>query len=453
MSHEIRTPLNAIIGFSQLMNREKLLTDTQKEYNTSIYRAGEHLLKLINDILELSKMEAGRAVLNPANFDLHAVLSDIRMMFKEQAQSKQLQLIVEASGDLPRHVKADNHKLRQILINLIGNAIKFTDFGSIAVRARVDKENKDTSRLIIEIEDTGPGMSEDEMGRLFKQFEQTAAGINSTRGTGLGLALSRELAMLMSGNITVSSEIGKGSVFTINVEIREGEPDIREASIKKRVTGIDNPSDAFRILIVDDKEENRQVMGSFLRLAGFETKEAVNGADALAKFEQWNPHLILMDMRMPVMDGYEATRRIKSTEKGKQTPVIAVTASSLEDEKIKVLKLDIQGYIPKPFHESELFEAIGNALGIRYVYEEETTSDAPLKYSGNARLVEEDVAKLPDDLVLQIKNAVESGDFHLLTSHIESIENHYPELSRHLMAQATGFNYDYLLQLFRIRKK
>ncbi|MCX6279973.1 MAG: response regulator [Bacteroidetes bacterium] len=453
MSHEIRTPLNAIIGFSQLMNREKSLTNSQKEFVASINRAGEHLLKLINDILELSKMEAGRAVLNPTNFDLHAVLNDVQMMFKEQAQSKQLQLVIEASGDLPHHIITDDHKLRQILINLIGNAIKFTDKGGVTVNTRVYKGNDSKSRLIVEIQDSGPGMSEDELGKLFRQFEQTTAGIKKNSGTGLGLALSRELALLMGGDITVASEKGKGSVFTINVEIREGKPEVREAYISKRVTGIDNPNDVYRLLIVDDKEENRQVMGSFLRLAGFETNEAVNGADAITKFEEWNPHLILMDMRMPVMDGYEATRHIKSTEKGKQTPIIAVTASSHEDEKQKTSTLDIEGYIRKPFHESDLFDIIGKALGIEYVYKEETTSDTLSKYLNNNGIVEDDIAKLPEELVLQMMRAVESADFHLLTAHIKSIENDYPHLCSHLMTEATDFNYNYLLQILTIRKK
>ena len=449
MSHEIRTPLNAIIGFSQLLKREKLLTGPQQEYSGSIHRAGEHLLKLINDILELSKIEAGRVELKPTNFDLHTVLNEVQMMFKEQAQAKRLQLIFEAPGDLPRHVVADDHKLRQILINLIGNAMKFTDHGSIAVRARVDKGNKETSRLIVEIQDTGPGMSQDELGKLFKQFEQTTAGIKKNTGTGLGLALSRQLTMLMGGNITVESEEGKGSVFTINVELKEGKPGVREAAITKRVTGIDDPKDAYRVLIVDDEEENRRVMVSFLKLAGFETNEAVNGADAIAKFEQWCPHLILMDMRMPVMDGHEAARLIKSTEKGKQTPVIAVTASSLEDEKKNVIDLDLQGYVRKPFREGELFETIGKVLGISYIYEEETMADALSKYPGNDGIVDVDIAKLPEDLVSQMKHAVETADFHLLKELIGSIENGFPELSRHLMAKANDFNYVYLLQILK----
>ena len=447
MSHEIRTPLNAIIGFSQLMNREKSLSETQKEYITSINRAGEHLLKLINDILELSKIEAGRVELKPTNFDLHALLNDMRMIFKERVHEKQLQMIFEIPDDLPKCVFADDQKLRQILINLIGNAVKFTNQGGVSIRTRVDKSIDDTNRLVVEIQDSGPGIPEDELGKLFMQFEQTSAGIKNAGGTGLGLALSRELALLMGGNITVTSQEGKGSVFTVDVQIKEGKPEAVESASTKRVTGIENQQETYRILVVDDKEENRQVIVNFLALVGFQTSEATNGEEALAKFEQWNPHLILMDMRMPVMDGYEATRRIKATEKGKQTPVIAVTASSFEDEKKKNFALEIQGCVRKPFHENELFAAIGKALGIEYIYEEEKTTPPPSKYLDNAALVEDDIARLPEELVLNIKDAVEVADFHLLLELIRTIEKENSELAIHLLSKANNYDYDYLQKI------
>jgi len=447
MSHEIRTPLNAIIGFSQLMNREKLLTESQKEHITTINRAGEHLLKLINDILELSKIEAGRVELKPENFDLHALLNDMQMMFKERAQSKKLRLMVEIPADLPQFVVADDQKLRQIFINLIGNAIKFTDKGGISVRSRIEKGNYGTSRLIVEIEDTGPGMSEDELGKLFKHFEQTSAGIKSSSGTGLGLALSRELALLMGGNITVKSAVGKGSVFTIDVEIKKGIANAGKATATKRVVSVKNPQNIYRVLVVDDKEENRQVAVSFLKLVGFQTNEAINGQEAIARFEQWNPHLILMDMRMPVMDGYEATRRIKATEKGKQTPVIAVTAGMPEDEKKETSAPDLQGYIRKPFHENELFAAIGTALGIEYIYEEETTPASLSKFQDNEEAIAGCVSKLPNTLILQMLEAVESGDFHQLVDLIKTIENDNPELASHLMSKANDYDYGYFQKL------
>ena len=447
MSHEIRTPLNAIIGFSQLMNREKSLTDTHKEYLTSINRAGEHLLKLINDILELSKMEAGRVELKPANFDLHALLKDMLMMLKERAHSKQLHLIFENAANLPRHVFADDNKLRQILINLIGNAIKFTEQGGVIVRSSIAKGDNEKGHLIVEIQDSGPGIPENEMEKLFKHFEQTSTGIKTSSGTGLGLALSRELAILMGGDITVVSTVGEGSVFTINAEIKEGEPAVSAASTTKHVIGIDKPKDVYRVLVVDDKEENRHVIVNFLQLVGFQTNQAINGEDAITKFEQWDPHLILMDMRMPVMDGYEATRRIKATEKGKQTPIIVVTAGSPEEEKGREIAPEIRGFIRKPFNENEFFSTIAKVLGIGYIYEEGTSIDAASGYLTNDGSLEKDIAKLPEELVLKIMDAVEVADYHEIIQLIKTIESNTPVLARHLMAKAKNYDYNYLQKI------
>jgi len=446
MSHEIRTPLNAIIGFSQLMNRDQHLTDLQKEYILSIIRAGEHLLSLINDILELSKMEAGRMELNPRNIDLYSLLADIHMIFKEPAQTKHLQFIFETAADLPKYALIDDNKLRRIYINLIGNAIKFTNEGGVAVRTRIDKMNEQKSRLIVDIQDSGPGISVEESDKLFKHFVQTSSGINNSSGTGLGLALSRELAILMGGDITVVSEAGKGSIFTFQVEIEAGTAEDIHDLIKRRVIGIDKVQNNYRILVVDDKEENLQVVVNLLRIAGFETMEAVNGLDAIMKFEKWNPHLILMDMRMPVMDGYEATRRIKLTEKGKQVPIIALTASSLEDEQRKTVALSMQGYIRKPFRESELFGTIGNVLGIKYFYEEEAPFDLE-KYHTDDVAITEDIGKLPIELVSKMQDAVAVADLDLLIELINSIDTENYNLVRHLMALANNFDYEYLQRI------
>ncbi|MCX6277294.1 MAG: response regulator [Bacteroidetes bacterium] len=446
MSHEIRTPLNAIIGFSQLMNRDRFLTESQKEYNHSIIRAGEHLLALINDILELSKVEAGRIELNPTDVDLYSLLNDIQMIFKERAQSKHLQFIFETANNLPQYVLIDESKLRQIFVNLIGNAIKFTEKGGVAVRTRIDKINDDLSKLIVEIQDSGPGIPENEFDKLFKQFEQTSSGIKKSSGTGLGLTLSRELVNLMGGNITVSSEFGKGSVFTFTVEIHEGKNQAVRDIIVKRVICIDKGQEPCRILVVDDKEENLKVAVNLLKLVGFETNEAVNGEDAIAKFEQWNPHLILMDMRMPVMDGYEATRRIKSTEKGKQTPVIALTASSFEEEREKTMELGMHDYIRKPFRENELFSTIGKALGVKYIYEDET-SWSQTKYLNNDDPIIEAIVRLPDNFVNRMRDAVECADLDLLIELINAIEPDNSELAHCLMTLANNYDYDHLQKL------
>ncbi len=452
MSHEIRTPLNAIIGFSQLMNRDPLLTASQKEYNVSIIRAGEHLLMLINDILELSKVEAGRVVINPTNIDLFELIDDIQMIFKERVDFKNLQFIVESANNLPRFVWVDEQKLRQIFINLIGNAIKFTDEGGIALRVRYDKKTENTGLLVVEIQDSGHGIADHELNILFKHFAQTASGIKKSSGTGLGLALSREFAILMGGNISVESQLGKGSVFTFYVAIKEGNSDTVKGTVAKRVTGILNLQKAIRILVVDDKEENLQVAVRLLQLVGFETMEAVNGKDAIEKFEQWNPDLILMDIRMPVMDGFEASRLIKLTEKGKETPIIALTASSFEDERKKIEALGMQGYIRKPFRENEFFNCIGKSLDIQYIYEMESAL-VEKKIMNDQKTIHDAIVKLPDTLVAQMADALAVADLDLLILLLKSIETENPELAQHLLAHANDYDYAYLQQLLKQHKQ
>ncbi|MCX6221144.1 MAG: PAS domain S-box protein [Bacteroidia bacterium] len=452
MSHEIRTPLNAIIGFSQLMNRDKMLSDSQKEYTVSIIHAGEHLLSLINDILELSKIEAGRVVLNPADIDLHALLHDIQMIFSERTQSKNLQFLFEKEDDLPQYIFVDESKLRQIFVNLIGNALKFTEEGGIAVRARVNTVGDNKKILVVEVQDSGPGIPMEERDKLFKHFEQTSSGISKGSGTGLGLALSRELAILMGGDITVTSEVGKGSIFTFQVDIKDGNPDAIEKSSSLGVIGIESSNTTYRILVVDDKDDNLKVASDLLKLVGFETNEAVNGVDAIEKFESWNPHLILMDMRMPVMDGYEATRRIKSTEKGRQTPIVALTASTFEDELKKIQELGMQGYIRKPFRENDLFNTIGKILGINYIYENVTETE-PTNYNHNIDTIALDIKKLPNSLLLKMQNALDVADLDLLVRLINTIEADSSELSKILLNLATDYDYDQLQEILHIKEK
>lgn len=448
MSHEIRTPLNAIIGFSQLMNRDRQLSNIQKEYNLSIVRAGEHLLALINDILVLSKVESGSIMLNPSNIDLYSLFDDIQILFKDKAQAKHLQLTIDVADNVPHYVTVDDSKLRQIFINLIGNAIKFTDKGNVTVRAHTKEINDESCFLIVEVEDTGPGISNNEIGNLFKHFVQTSSGMKKGSGTGLGLVLSRELALIMGGDITVSSQYGTGSVFTIKVIIKKGEIETVERNNLQRVICIDKGEEVYRILVVDDKEENLYVATNLLKLVGFEVNQAINGEDAITKFENWNPHLILMDMRMPVMDGYEATRRIKATEKGKYIPIIALTASTFEDETEKMRLLEMQDFLRKPFRENELYSAIGKALGISYVYEAEDLASKEGKYDEDDEEFIKDIHKLPIGLKLQMINAVSAADFDLLIELIDGIKTDNTELIQHLLFHARNYDYDYLLEIF-----
>jgi CheY-like chemotaxis protein len=448
MSHEIRTPLNAIIGFSQLMNRERLLTDSQKEYVSSITRAGEHLFSLINDILELSKMEAGHLLLNPNHVDLHALFADIHLLFKETARSKHLWFIFEPTEDLPQYVVVDESKLRRIFINLIGNAIKFTDEGGIAVRAKVDKISNEKGILVVEVQDSGHGIAESELDKLFKPFEQTSAGIKKSHGTGLGLALSRELAELMGGDITVISEEEKGSIFIFKVLIQIGNAGSIETKITKRVKGIDNAKELYRILVVDDKPENLKVVTKLLKLAGFETREAISGAVAIEVFNEWDPHLILMDIRMPGMNGYETTHHIRSTKKGAHVPIISLTASSFEEERRKILAAGIQGHIRKPFRENDLFGTIGKTLGIEYIYEEENLIPKP-NLLNNISLAQA-IASLPENVVMQMNEATAVADFDQLAGLIHNITPTNAALSNHLMELLNNYDYDGLQKILTI---
>ena len=448
MSHEIRTPLNAIIGFSQLMDRDMLLSGQLKEYANSINRAGEHLLTLINDILELSKVEAGKVVLNPTNFNLQLLLNDLNSIFKVRAESKHLKLIFETTPHLPRYIFADEGKLRQIYINLIENAIKFTDEGSVVVRTYSEKLKEGLSHLIVEIQDTGFGIEGNEMNKLFKIFEQTTVGIQKGSGSGLGLALSRELAIIMGGNISVKSEIGKGSTFTFSVEIEIGNDRTDKPGIPGHIIGIKNANKDFHVLVVDDNYENVRLTAKFLNLAGFETTEAINGSDAIAKFEESGADLILMDLNMPVMNGFEAVRLIRSMEIGKPTPIIAITAYSFEEDYGKIEAIDIQGYIRKPFPINELFGTIAKVLDIQYLYE-----DAPFlpiqAYPFDGATVAKDISDLPKGLILQLGEVIEVADLDKLVEIVGSFQTGNPDLARHILGKANNYEWDYLLRILK----
>ncbi|TAF09271.1 MAG: response regulator, partial [Nostocales cyanobacterium] len=324
MSHELRSPLNAVIGFSQLMLRANNLPSEQYENAGIIYRSGEYLLTLINHILDLSKIEAGKATLNINNFDLYRLLDDLEDMLHLRAADAGLQLIFERTENVPHYICTDEVKLRQVLINLISNAIKFTPTGAILLT--VTKENEAAENVFplhFSVRDTGVGIAPAELPKLFDAFIQAEAGREMQEGTGLGLAISRKFVQLMGGDIAVESELRKGSTFYFHIQVKLGQSKmIDHTQERKRVLGLTPGQPTYKILAVDDKPINRQLLIKLLQPLGFEIKEASNGKEAIAIWDEWEPHLIWMDMRMPVMDGYEATKYIKSTTKGNATAVI-----------------------------------------------------------------------------------------------------------------------------------
>ncbi len=445
MSHEIRTPMNAILGFSQLMLRDQDVTPRQCQYLGTINRSGEHLLALINDILEMSKIEAGRTTLNPSTFDLPALLKDLEMMFRVRTDEKKIGFSVDTIGDVPQYIVSDINKLRQVFINVLGNAVKFTEQGGVGLRVRADRAVATGPFLLVEIEDTGPGISPEDQDKLFRHFEQTKTGQQAGTGTGLGLAISQEFVRLMGGAITVNSQVGKGSVFVIHLPLKEGEAQAVQVKDRPRHVLRLQPGQATcRVLIADDVEDNRQLLAQLLAPVGFEVRLATNGAEAVQEFEEWRPHLILMDFRMPVMDGHEAIRRIRAVAGGEAPRIIAVTASAMDENRQMLLGVGANDFIAKPIQEVEVFQKIHAHLGVEYVYADHPPDAAPEEA---AELTPESLAGWPPDLVDPMREAVITADLDQLLARIQEVEVRDPRIARGLRRLAEGFQYQKLLDL------
>lgn len=372
MSHELRTPLNAIIGFTQLMAKSSQLTEKNREYVQTINQAGEHLLTLINDILDLSQIEAGKIELNIENFDLDELLDTIQKLFILKAQAKNLEIIFEKDQQVPQYIKSDKSKLQSILINLLGNAIKFTKKGNIKLRVETSETRDNKLNLLFMIQDTGVGINTEDINKLFDVFTQTKSGQESGQGSGLGLAITKNFIELMGGQINVVSEENIGSTFTFNIicELVDSQ-NISIPQIKEQVIGLKPNQPHYRILIVEDILNNRQLLSYLLESVGFEVLNATNGREAIDLWETGQPHLILMDLKMPIMDGYEAIKEIRLKENKAQLPVIiiAISANILKLEKQKLIDLGCNDIISKPIREQELWEKIARHLNISYLYD------------------------------------------------------------------------------------
>jgi|GEM_PF-1093604 len=378
MSHELRTPLNAILGFAQLMSRDSSLQTDQHEHLKIIVRSGEHLLALINDVLEMSKIEAGQLTLNETSFDLYHLLDSIWDMLELKAESKGLQMTCDRPANMPQYIHTDESKLRQVLINLLSNAIKFTETGQVALRIFVQPAPGEAAidplpRLHFEVEDTGCGIKSEDLQYLFAAFAQTESGRRSQEGTGLGLPISQSFVRLMGGTITVESTPGIGSIFRFEIPLQMADPaEVMPVTLIRQVESLAPDQPAYRILVVEDKWENRQLLTRLLTNIGFEVKEATNGQEALEICCVWRPHLIWMDMRMPVMDGYEATRAIKAEYATDPPIILALTANAFEEERLVALSLGCDDFIRKPCQEHIILEKMAEHLQVRYIYADET---------------------------------------------------------------------------------
>ncbi len=376
MSHELRTPLNSVIGFSRLLANDPEVMKPKRQSLNIITRSGEHLLDLINNVLEISKIESGRVELEQASVDLQHLLKDIQILMDARAKEKGVSFTAQQTGHLPRHIVADPGKLRQVLINLTDNAIKYTRRGGVMLRTGVvEALNADRKRLRFEVEDSGRGIDVKDRDGIFTPFVQLADRSVSNAGSGLGLAICKQYVELMGGQIGLQSEPGKGSVFHFEIPVTIPQPEsVVVESRQDRVVGVAPGQPRYRLLIVEDQPINRMLLCKILEPLGFELREADNGQVALMHVDQWQPHLIWMDIRMPVMDGLEATRRIKATEAGGQIKIVAVTAHALEEERTEILAAGCDDFIRKPYQVTEIFECLAKHLDVRFVTAGETDS-------------------------------------------------------------------------------
>jgi urea ABC transporter urea binding protein len=464
MSHELRTPLNAILGFTQVLTRDDSLNLEQKEHLEIINRSGEHLLNLINDVLEMSKIESGRIYFNETSFDLYHLLESLEEMLQLKAKSKRLHLIFDCCLDVPQYVQTDQGKLRQILINLLGNALKFTQEGSVTLRVSLLKEqveinnqieviptneSLESMRILLEVEDTGFGIAPDEINSLFEAFVQTQSGRKSQEGTGLGLTISQQFVELMGGKITVNSILSQGTTFKVEIPIKLAESaDIETQQPTRKVVGLEADQPLYRILVVEDRWENRQLLIKLLTPLGFEVREAENGLEGVALWKSWEPHLIWMDMRMPVMDGYEATKQIKAQLKGQATVIIALTASALEEERAIVLSAGCDDFMRKPFQASVLFEKLAQHLGVRYIYEPILTN-SPQQKSSPEEQINNSLAVMSEQWLEQLYQAALSAHAKQICQLIKQIPDQNQALVNTLTDLVNNFRFDTIVDLIQ----
>jgi PAS domain S-box-containing protein len=450
MSHELRTPLNVMLGFAQVMQRDlardpEFFQQTSAENLQIIQNSGEHLLSLINDILDMDKIEAGRMELHIQPCDLHDLIQSLQEMFQFRAHQKDLILTCDRTTTVPQYVETDEAKLRQILINLLGNAVKFTLTGGVTLRVSTTDQV-----LKFEVEDTGVGISPEELNQLFAPFYQTVAGRKSQTGTGLGLTISKKYVELLGGNLTVASTVEQGTVFQFEIPIKLATLDDSKVTEPDRTVlklAPDQPT--YRILVVEDKWESRTLLVKLLEPLGFEVREAQNGREAVEMWEDWQPHLIWMDMRMPVMDGYEATQCIRGHVKGQATAIVALTASALEQEKVVILSSGCNDFVRKPFRDHLIFDKMREHLGVQYIYADDngaSPSRDPQQLYSNEQLID-CLALMPRDWTQQLYEASTLADTEWVSQLIGDMSDSEPNLAIALLALVKTFRCDTIANL------
>ena len=443
MSHEIRTPLNALLGYAQLMLRDPNLSADAKANLKIIGRSGEHLLNLINEVLDMSKIEAGHTELNPVTFNLARLLEDLAAMFRLRAEAKALHFEMIITGEGAPYVLADEGKIRQVLINLLGNAIKFTKFGEVKLAVTLQPNGDDKLWFSASVQDSGDGMDIKEQQRLFEPFTQAKGKLNTQEGTGLGLAISRKYARLLGGDITLVSSPGQGSTFLFEtpLQIAHGGVGLKRADTR-RVKGLGPGVESPQILVVDDHAQNRDWLIHLLTAVGFSVRGADNGEAAIREWQEWHPRLILMDVHMPVMDGLEATRRVKAQPRGDETAIVILTASALDEDRRTVANSPADGFLAKPCREEELFDKMRSLLDIDYEYEEDSGADGEAAAS-TAVLHAGKLKQLPISVVEELRQATLNGNKRKLDQLIGKVRESSADAESANALQQLADRYDY----------
>jgi signal transduction histidine kinase/DNA-binding NarL/FixJ family response regulator/ABC-type nitrate/sulfonate/bicarbonate transport system substrate-binding protein len=449
MSHELRTPLNAILGFSEMLGRDVEITGAKKEKLAIINNSGEHLLEMINDVLDLSKIEAGRVELEQQAFELPQMLQDIGQGFEARAENAGLHFKLELDPSLARYITSDVSKLRQILFNLLGNAVKFTTEGGFSLSVQTKPMQSDYSMvtLQLEVEDSGPGIAAEQLKRIFEPFIQAKRAKTNIKGTGLGLSICESFVKLLGGQISAESEIGKGSLFRITLPValaEAAEVDGIETMRPPDVLGLELGQPVWRILVVEDSAESRLLLSSILQHAGFDVKEAENGEEAVALFQQWQPHFIWMDMRMPVMDGYEATAKIRELPGGDAVKIVAITASAFKEQRKHILEAGCDDVVHKPVQTRDIFDSMAQHLRVRYIYEK---NKKPLLAETAVTLTGEMMAKVPAELKQALRQPTQYLDTLATNQVIELIRSDQPEIADGLQYLVEEFSFDQIMKL------
>lgn len=461
MSHELRTPLNAILGFSQLMQRNRNLPARCQRYIEIINNSGEHLLGLINNVLEVSKIEAGKLRLTLEVFELPQLLKNLQALLQIKAEKKGLRLEVILAPDLPTYIYADQGKLRQVLLNLLSNSIKFTASGYVRLTANLAPiplaaENSETVILRFGVEDTGVGISPEEIEALFAPFQQTQSGLKSGQGTGLGVALCQKYVRLMGGDLQVESVLEQGThfSFTIQADRALAPAPADPGNLDVDIIGLAPNQPQYRLLIVEDNIVNRVLLIELLAPLEMEIREAANGQEALEIWESWHPHLIWMDMRMPVMDGYQATRRIRAAERERHlqpTIILALTATAFEESRSDILAAGCDDMLRKPFQTADLFDAMRRHLSLEYRHSSEVRPEPVNEVTeyaiSTAPAIAAQLATMPVEWLSQLQRAATQCSDAETKALIQQIPDEQAALADSLYQMVDVFRFDQIISL------